>query len=117
MGTLSKNLISLVLRRHEVFSSHNLIFPYCNFWKLAECQYYDSRGIWGVAIDAIVQNTRVQASAAAAQRQLIQDCTNNGYCGYGAYCFQSGDQVGCACKSGFRGRTRYGVEAVCSRIY
>ena len=31
--TLSKNLISLVLRRHEVFSSHNLIFPYCNFWK------------------------------------------------------------------------------------
>ena len=42
------------------------------FGKLAESQYYDSRGIWGVAIDAIVQNTRVQASAAAAQRQLIQ---------------------------------------------
>ena len=49
-----------------------LFFLIVTFGKLAESQYYDSRGIWGVAIDAIVQNTRVQASAAAAQRQLIQ---------------------------------------------
>ena len=49
-----------------------LFFLIVPFGKLAESQYYDSRGIWGVAIDAIVQNTRVQASAAAAQRQLIQ---------------------------------------------
>ena len=49
-----------------------LFFLIVTFGKLAESQYYDSRGIWGVAIDAIVQHTRVQASAAAAQRQLIQ---------------------------------------------
>ena len=46
------------------------------------------------------------------------DCTANELCGYGAYCFQSGDQVGCACKSGFRGRTRYDTKAtVCTRTY
>ena len=49
-----------------------LFFLIVTFGKLAESQYYDSRGPFGVAIDAIVQNTRVQASAAAAQRQLIQ---------------------------------------------
>ena len=49
-----------------------LFFLIVTFGKLAESQYYDSRGIWGVAIEAIVQGTRVQASVAAAQRQLIQ---------------------------------------------
>ena len=49
-----------------------LFFLIGTFGKLAESQYYDSRGIWGVAIEAIVQGTRVQASVAAAQRQLIQ---------------------------------------------
>ena len=86
------------------------------YGNLVECQY-DSRGIWGIAVDAIVQNYYVQTSVAAAQQELIQDCTRNGYCGYGAYCFlTSNEKVACACKSGFTGRTRIGVEATCRRI-
>lgn len=45
----------------------------------------------------------------------LSDCTDT--CGYGAYCFLTEDtKVGCKCKSGFRGRTQIGKEAVCSRI-
>ena len=51
------------------------------YGNLVVCQY-DSRGIWGIAVDAIVEGTRVRASVAAAQQELIQDCTRNGYCGY-----------------------------------
>ena len=49
---------------------------------------------------------------------MFVDCTDKELCGYGAYCFYAGDQVGCACKSGFSGRTRYDTKAtVCTRSY
>ena len=38
----------------------------------AEGQYYDSRGVWGIAVDAIVQNTKVQASAAAGIQEILR---------------------------------------------
>ena len=47
----------------------------------------------------------------------LLDCTDNSACGYGAYCFLTEDtKVGCKCKSGFRGRTQIGKEAICTRI-
>ena len=55
----------------KFFQATYLFFLILTLGKLAESQY-DSRGVWGVAIDAIVENTRVQISAAAAQRQLLK---------------------------------------------
>ena len=49
----------------------------------------------------------------------FSECTNSGACGYGAYCYltgENGSDVGCKCKSGFRGRTRINKATVCTRI-
>ena len=44
------------------------------------------------------------------------DCSNSNACGYGAYCFLTGNyDVGCKCRTGYRGRTQIGKQARCIR--
>jgi len=49
----------------------------------------------------------------------ISECTDKALCGYGAECVNKSytEKTVCQCKAGFRGQSRVGVEAQCSRIY
>merc|ERR1719342_1324378 len=75
-------------------------------------QYYNNNP-WSIAVDAIYQNALVGIQASLAQRSLLQECTNNGLCGYGAECIYRNKNVVCQCKAGFSGQSRVGEEAQC----
>ena len=40
--------------------------------KLVDCQYYDSRDVWGIAVEAIYDTAKLQASIAAKKQELIR---------------------------------------------
>merc|ERR1712133_217124 len=64
---------------------------------------YDSRGILGIAVDRIVEDTNLRISIALQLQKWVQDCNDGGWCGYGAYCFlTSNDGIACKYKRGFK---------------
>ena len=108
-------------------------------WSVDVSKFHDFHRISGVAVDAIYQNTLLQIQAENAKNNLlrgsansnwqiafrrdwwfgISDCTRNEYCGYGAECdwSDSANEVLCRCKTGFRGTSRIGKEATCTRSW